>query len=37
MSLAWIIAGAGVALFVALKKSRREAARCQQELDALEG
>ena len=34
--LAWIIAGAGVAVVVGLKRSRREADRCQRELDALE-
>jgi tellurite resistance protein TehA-like permease len=35
--LAWIVAGSGVALVAALRKSRRAAARCQQELDLLDG
>jgi 4-amino-4-deoxy-L-arabinose transferase-like glycosyltransferase len=34
--LVWIIAGAGVAVIVGLKRSRREADHCQRELDALE-
>jgi hypothetical protein len=34
--LLWIVSGTGVALVVALRKSRREAERCQRELDALE-
>ena len=33
--MAWIVGGAGVALVIGLKRSRREAARCQGELDAL--
>jgi hypothetical protein len=34
--MAWIVGGAAVALIVWLKKSRRDADRCQRELDALE-
>jgi hypothetical protein len=34
--MAWIVGGAGVALVIGLKRSRREAARWQRELDALE-
>ena len=33
--MAWIIGGAGLALVVGLKRSRREAARWRRELDAL--
>lgn len=34
--MAWIVGGAGVALVVGLKRSRREAERWRHELDALE-
>ena len=33
--MAWIVGGGGVAMVIGLKKSRREADRCQRELDAL--
>jgi hypothetical protein len=33
--MAWIAGGAGVAMVIGLKRSRREAARWQRELDAL--
>jgi hypothetical protein len=33
--MAWIVGGAGVALVIGLKRSRREAARWRRELDAL--
>jgi tellurite resistance protein TehA-like permease len=33
--MAWIVGGAGVALVIGLKRSRREADRCQRELDTL--
>ena len=34
--MAWIVGGGVVAMVIGLKKSRREADRCQRELDALE-
>jgi tellurite resistance protein TehA-like permease len=33
--MAWIVGGAGLALVIGLKRSRREADRCRRELDAL--
>ena len=33
--MAWIVGGTGVALVIGLKRSRREADRCQRELDTL--
>ena len=33
--MAWIVGGAALALVIGLKRSRREAVRCQRELDAL--